>query len=510
MFDNDELIRQALIDPEQTWELLDSFWRAETDTDTRDLVHYQAWAALLAELNVHARAQHFLRAQTVPDNGSGFTQEAFLSLPWFPIILFEDRIIQESTVQYGDGYIYSPIPDIVYGQQTGDPDYLVVFSRPFRELTMFCDAVTNTSVVIDQSQFSYDAESAQIVFDENPFSLITPRLDQGSGRSYIVLWARNPKVDLDVPFDWTGWVVKYDRLNIPTYLASLKQIWEMVLLGPSIGRYKKGLTAACGFPYALRDGEIEWVTTDGSQLLISDGEEVYKADAATVSAVVTGGDTVVDGQPLTDGVKFLEYPDTLSATFAELPGLVIKVPLSTGVSAKLSFANIATEWTYDSLATPAFQFPVGGDTAEVQQFWVDVNTYAVANGIDLQTVYGLSIPGGATPGIPEPTGDAVNPMTRIIQDLLHNSLFVASVDLANLPAAPGGFHDRARLLLPKDVLIVLHQFVGAVSDAYDLDANTTDSVSYGYHTTATTETISVPGGGTDLTYYDYVPLVVIS
>jgi len=101
-------------------------------------------------------------------------------------------------------------------------------------------------------------------------------------------------------------------------------------------------------------------------------------------------------------------------------------------------------------------------------------------------------------------------MDRIITDLLHNSLFVASVQLSDMPLDPGSFHDRARLLLPQDTLFVLQQLVDDQADVYDLGTETSDSVEYGYNTTITTEVISVPGSGTDLTYFDYTPLVVIS
>lgn len=504
MFDSDALIQTALTDPEQTWELLDSFWRQETQQDTRDLVHYQAWATLLCELNVHARAQHFLKAQTVPVNDTGTWQESTLNIPWFPIVLYRDRLVNQSFVLYGGGFLYDTPPEILYGEESGVPRFLLPLQRPWRSISNFCDAVTTTKVVIDQSQFEFNPLTGEVVFSVDPFTLITAKTDT-DGREYIVLWTRNPEIDLNVPFDWTGWVVKYDRVSLDRYAESLKYIWELVLLGPSLGRYKEGMMTSMGFPFAARNGQIEWVTNDGYQLLISDGQEVYKAIDADVNATVVGGDLVQVGDPLTDGVTFMEYPQVMSATFDDIPGLAIDVPLSTGVVAKLIFANTAVEWTYEAGRPSEFRFPVGGAPSEIEQFWVDVDTFATANGIDFQTIFSLSIP--VSPG---PTGDAVNPMQRIIEDLLHNSVFVVSVELADMPFNPGGFHDRARQLLPYDVLIVLQQHVGDVSDAYDLGANTSETVTAGYNIDAPIETISVSGSGTDLTYFDYVPLVVTS
>ncbi len=99
-------------------------------------------------------------------------------------------------------------------------------------------------------------------------------------------------------------------------------------------------------------------------------------------------------------------------------------------------------------------------------------------------------------------------MYRIIEDLLQNSLFVASVDLAQIPQNPGTFADRARELLPQDILLVLQQDVGVFEDAINLETSTSGTVYYGYNAAPPTEIISISGGGTDLTYFDLTPLVV--
>jgi hypothetical protein len=225
--------------------------------------------------------------------------------------------------------------------------------------------------------------------------------------------------------------------------------------------------------------------------VISTADRSYTVEKTMADPVVIGGDELQVGQPLTDGIEFFEYPDTVATTAAQLPGLSLQVPLSTGVVAVLTFANVTTVWTF---AAGQWTFPVGGTTSDVAQFWADVDAYAVANSLNLATIYGLPAP--------------VNPMYRIIQDLLQNSLFVASVDLAQIPRNPGTFADRARELLPQDILLVLQQDVGAFADSIDLGVVTSDTVFYGYNAVPPTEVISIPGGGTDLTYFDLTPLVV--
>jgi hypothetical protein len=233
------------------------------------------------------------------------------------------------------------------------------------------------------------------------------------------------------------------------------------------------------------------VDDDGWQWIVSTDTRSYTVQKSMADPVVIGGDELAVGQPLTDGIEFFEYPATVATTPAQLPGLVIKVPLSTGVVAVLTFANVTTAWTF---AAGQWTFPVGGNAQDVAQFWEDVDTYATANGINLATIYGLPA--------------AVNPMYRIIQDLLQNSLFVASVDLAQIPQNPGTLADRARELLPQDILLVLEQDVGEFEDSIDLGTSTSETIYYGYNADVPTEVISIPGGGTDLTYFDLTPLVV--
>jgi hypothetical protein len=486
LFDFDDIITGALRDPERVWRYLDSFWRTRTTPTTHDLVLFETYAQTLLELNVLAKSDHFIRAQTVP------VIEDFLRVPWYPVILFQDRLIDQSLVLYGEGYIYDPLPEIVYGQQ-GLPRFLYPMAEPLVAVSEICDAITNTSVVLDATQFAYDVIQQRFIFSVDPFTLIPAKTDAGSGRQYIVLWLRNPQFDMGVPFDWAGWVAKYERSG-ENYAATLQMIWELILLGPSVARYQDGLLRAAGLPY-VSDGEevVRRVENDGFRNLISTDTKVYGAPLSVVP-VVAPGDVVTRGTPLTDGIRFMDYQGVLASTDATLPGLLLKVPLSTGVIAELSFANVTDAWTYDALRPSPWRFPVGGDPTSVEQFWVDVDTFATANGIDFQTLYGLPA--------------AVNPMKRIVEDLLQNSLYVASLRLSEMPDVFGGFSDRARLLLPGDVLIVLQQFLDSVSDSFDLGSETSDTVGYGYHAAVPTEIISVPGNGTDLTYYDYTPLVV--
>lgn len=499
MFQYDDLIRDALIFPKELWWLLDSFWRTRTTSGTQGLVLYQTYAQLIAELNTHSRAQHFIRAQAVPE------QESYWRVPFWPLVVYQSQLQNQSFKLYGGEkpggglYIYDDPPELLYGE-AGDPRYLFPAPCPIADIPQFVDSITESRTLIDPSQFTFDRQSQEIAFSVDLFSILSPKIDQTSGEQYVVLWMRNAEFELAVPYDWTGWVVKYfQRPADANYGDALKYIWELVLLGPSLERLQQGLMAASSVLFAREPATITGLSVGPTQLsIVTDGAAYTTVGAVVPAPAVSIGDQVEEGEPLTTGYEFLEYEQVQTATAAEIPGLVFDVPLSTGSVAKISVQNTDTVWSYDAGRPSPWRFPIGGDPADVEQFWVDAQAYATANGLDLATIYGLSLPG------PNP----VNPLQRWVRDLLQNSLYVISTELENLPAAPGGFFDRARQLLPLDTLIILLQLLPDIDDSYDLGTEASDDVGYGYHTDIPTEVISE--SGTDLIFFDYAPLVVVT
>jgi len=491
LFDFDALIKEALRDPKQLWRALDSFWRHRTEPSTRDLVQYLSFANLLLYLNVRARSNHFVSMQNPSQ------MQKVLKQPWLPIVIFKDQLEEVDFIKYGDGFDYDDPPEFDYGDGTGTSTFRYPLDDNVFDVKELVDSVTETRFAFDASQFDFDRDKRELAFDIDPFTIVPSKTLQESGREYIVLWARNIEIDLEAPFRWNGFLARYSGITSEQYVESLKILWRLIIHGPNTRDFKSGLMAALGFPFAKEDGVIRRIDDDGHQLLISTDETTHKA-SNSLSAVVQVGDEVEDGTPLTDGVKFFEYEETLLATDEELPALSMTVPLSTGKVVELLFRNFDTVWDFEAGRPSEWRFPISGEDPDIEQFWVDVDTFATANGIDLETTFGLP--------------DVINPMRMIIDQLLKNNLFVASLDNEDIPVSnPAGFADRARkLLLSPAQLIVIHQDVGSVSDAYDLGVNTSETVGFGYHALPSTEVISVPGSGTDLTFFDYAPMVATS
>lgn len=480
MFDYNAIITGIETNPDQVWLGLDSFWRTQVVPSDADLVRYQTYATLVVYMATLSSIQTFQDAQSIA------TLKPFDVVPWYPIIIYENHLINLSYPLYGQGYLYSSVPQIFYGQN-GAPLYEYPLVPKFNSITSLYDSITTTQHVIDNSKFTYTKATQTINFSVNPFTYLNVRVTP-DGQRYIILWARNPELDLNVPFDWTGWLLKYQEDSSAAYVESLKNMYSLDVRGPSVLSFKSGLSVAAGFPVAVLPEIVRSVINDGYQNAVITDTLVYHAPL-TVNVITPPGTLLKVGEPITDGIKFFDgYLALASASSTDLPGLLFHVPLSTGRVADLFFLNTTEQWTYNALRPSPYRFPVGGDPADVEQYWTDRN-------VNFITYYPSITPGAN-----------VNPMQLIVGDLIKNGIYVATTNLANLTETAAGFADRALLALPQESYIVIQQRVVAstITDTIDLGANTSQSVGYGYNSSPVDVAST---SGPSLTYQDYAPLV---
>lgn len=488
MFDYDELVRNSEIEPDEVWVLLDSFWRHKTAESTEDLVRYLTYGMLVAFLNNYQTSQHLQSGYNIQ------ILETYALLPWVPIVVYRDELVESSFVAYGEGYEYDPAPQIYYGQAGTITRWVLPIDEKIVAIDTLSNEITNPSYVATSASVQVNPVRHQLEFLYDPFDAVPVKAQPLTGREYIVLWARNVRTNFAVPFDQVGWVVRFQGQNGDAYRQSLYWLWKLVINGPSLRSYQSGLTTALGFPLAEETEVIRSIQSNGWQRVISTDTHTYTGLLSWTFSKLQG-DTLTAQEPVFDTVRVFEYEHLLTATADEIPGILLTFPLSTGVVAKLGFANYVDAWEFQAARPSEWRFPISGDPAQVEQFWVDSQAFATANGIDIQTAFGLPAP--------------VNPMKMLIQELLKNKIVVVTVPLAQIPLQnPAGFHDRALELLPPGTMLILQQDAGSVEDVLDLGTTSSETVEYGYHVDAPTEIISVPGGGTDLTYFDYTPFIV--
>lgn len=486
MFDYDAMIRDGFIDPQELWLALDSFWRTTTGPRTNSFVHYLQYADTVELFNNVATGNNFLLAQDPR------TLLPYVQLPWIPMVIYRDLLFEESAIRYGDAYVYGG--PIVYGQAGPTTRWVHPVDPGLVGIGGLADGVVNTTAWFDDSTVALNVTRQQLEFTDDPFTIVTPKIAAATGKEYIVLWIRNAQLDYNVPKDTWGWVIRYDGLNTPEYSRSMDPLWQLVIQGPQIGTWETGLNIGVGLPVAERTGTVRGIVNDGFNDIVLTDADGYPFPQALTPAVIPG-DTVIRGTPLTTAIHVWEYDAILAAPITDIPGLALMIPLSTGVAAELVFANILGAWTFDAFRPSPWRFTISGTPADVEQFWVDVDTYATANSINLQALFGLPAP--------------VNPMMLVIEQLLKNNVVIASLQLADIQVPnPAAFPDRARFLLPPGALIILQQGVGSVADVLDLGVSASETIGYGYHVVPPTEIISV--SATDLILSDYTPGVFLS
>jgi hypothetical protein len=470
------------LQPTQVWDALDSFWRSKVIKSDADMVLYQTMATLVLCANTVSRSQHFIDAQGIA------TLEPYANIPWHPIVLFRDQLVDLSYVLYGDPYIYDTPPEIVYNQ-TADPQFTYPVLPTFAEITTLYNSITETTEIFDAARFSYDRGTRTLTFTVDPFSVLTP-LQTTNGRQYAVLWVRNGKLDLNVPFDWTGWVIKFQERSTYAYVKALRELWELDVSAPTIGVFKSGITTGAGFPVSLEAAQVTDIRTDGYQRVVFVGNYAYPFPVA-IPAAVAIGDNVTAEQPLSQGVRFFAGLEAATAPTADLPGIAFTVPLPSGQDIILFAPNQTLAWSFDALRPSPWRFPLGGDPVDVEAYWTDRN-------VDLSLYYVLA------PAQP------VNPMQLLVTDLWKSALTIATMDLATIEDAALSFVDRAKMALSPSTYIIVQQKVAAVADPADVvdTAPWPDVVGYGYHAGGISDTISV--SGTDLILSDYAPMVTLS
>lgn len=462
---------------------MDSFWRQYTAPSTRDLVQYQSFADLILYVNNRSKYSHLRGVQNVNEI------TPFVTTPWYPVVLYQSRLSQNSYPLYGEGYHYSSMPEIVYGQKLGTR-VVVTLQAHVVDPGLIFDAVVDSTVCIDSSQYRYDTNSGRLYFNVDPFTLITNRTTS-TGEVYIIIWLKNSQLNLDAPYDQVGWVIGYEGINSLNYVESLKYLWKMILKGANLRDYQNGLISALGFPVVTSTEEVQYVADDLYRNLIITPTSVY---AHLTEPAVTTGDTIYPGQSIFSGIAFFEYEQILAATRSQIPGLACTLPTRSGFVVQLVFVNDTVFWTYDANRDSPFRFPVGGSPADVELFWTDVQAYLTETGFDITNLID--------------TSSEINPMRFLVQNIIKNNIFITSVDLTCLTSPIPGFADRVRSLISPATLLILNQKIGETSDTLELDSEIVETIQYGY-STSLTEVIAPTGSGFDLVYTDLVPFVVI-
>lgn len=314
MFPADPTVVGTLTRPDQLFDRLPSLWRNQLAD--RELLRTHLWATL----QLHGDA--VLRGLEVATSVSIQTLQPFVARQWRLIRLLESELEGgANVVRYGSGRVYGD--GTLYGQ-ISEASYAWTLPGEIREVGLLLDNPIAPTRIYDVSNSRFDPDTGVLTFIHNPFDhLVVEPVYDAAGLQIdrqVTLFARNVAEDHGTPQLRYGAVLGLTGRSSRPYCQIMTHLWDMLVGGPSIGAFTRGLLAAAGLPWTVGDETVERVEVDDQGLAIVTDSRVYRFHAAA-TALVAVGDLLTVGQPLVDTVRV--YDLATGTPPPALPGVVL-------------------------------------------------------------------------------------------------------------------------------------------------------------------------------------------
>ncbi len=489
MFPVDPVLNSTLLNPDQLFFQLGTFWQAYLAD--RDLLRTHQWG----KLQLHADA--YLRAVELAAANSIEQVTPFCARQWRLIRLLESELTDApNRIRFGSGQSFGD--GTLYGQLRAQ-SYVWVVPSDVKSIGLLVDHVISPTHVFDVSNCTFDAERGELRFARNPFTFldVLPVYD-GAGTlidRQVLLWTRNVGEDKETPYLRYGAILGIHGKSSADYVAILQSCWRMLVLGPSVAEFTKGLLASVGLPWVEGGEVVERIASDSTGQAIITDKHVYRVHSGA-TVLVSVGDPLEAGDLLVDTVQVLEFGTGVAHDYTPLLGLAAGPELLNTVKAPVVFPNVETAW--EVVETDDVRFTLYGASEDISGFWEAVRATGVEQGTTLAELLGLNAPGLVKP---------VNPLKFVVENLLGANLLVVLVKPEHFLAFEPGFLVRIRTLLPAGTLLMVQTVLAPQSDSVDLGSVLSESAAYD-STEVLTDVASV--AATVLTYTDYQPTINIA
>jgi hypothetical protein len=482
---------------EQLLEALGSFWHSVfMDADVLQTYFkgytleaaqaYQSYLESVANLS-RAAIQPFHR-----DNWHYLTfleSEVLTDLPTY----------RQDGIAYGAGYQYG-VRYSANQYSAACPDKLVSAAMAFDRIISPATALT---AGVD---FLVDPARGVILFKNNPFEMDIKIVDKFDGQVADReggLWLYAAKFDYQALWANFGYALGVYMESGDPYKGFIEAFGGAFPEGPSVRAVERIVCALTGAPLVKENTEtVEEIKSSADHLLIVTDKHVYRARPKSTCLVSTK-ETLSGGTPLTDAVEIIELNAKTQVSAETIPALALGPDLLVGeYTDPLVFENKEYPWYYAGSrdGKNLIQFAVGGNDADVQEFWSVVHGNCGLQGTSLgEYVASNCSPGTRLPSLVQPTGSAVNPLQFILTNLLKNNLFLVKIKPMLFPAeAPGSsyFHVLRRILPPHVSFLVLVElspgeeevdtsatgeaveqaFASVLTDSYDVVGNVGENI----------------------------------
>lgn len=396
-------------------------------------------------------------------NLSRYEVQPFHRDNWHYLTFLESEITSDmpmygGNLSYGEGY--------QYGVRYSTSRYSAALPDRLQGAALAFDRILDPGLTWTAGvDFKVDPASGMIYFKENPFELGIKAFDTFDGEVSDReggLWLYAAQFDQQYIWKNFGYALGVYMPTSDYYRDFIAAFGDAYPFGPSLKIVHRILTALTGAPLAREEREtVVDIQRASDHLLIVTDRHSYRAPASSTSLVSTG-QIIVGGTPLTDAVEVLELDGKTPIDPATIPALALGPDLISGpYRSEIVFENTDSNWYYaGTLAgTDLVQFEVGGDQTDVAEFWSRVHSSCAEAGKSLgEYLIESCSPGSLLPSQANPYGPAVNPLQFILTNLLKNNLFMVKIKpLAFGLKAPGSgfFHLLRRILPPHTSYVVM-------------------------------------------------------
>lgn len=316
-----------------------------------------------------------------------FTVPIYHTVNWYPLFL---RASQRNTAQltmgrYDTGLLYDA------GDSYDRPRPTVTHAFPKPDQLKHVSLITNqftTPSLLWSAGLNFTVTNDAIVFAENPFDdprvATSPIYQDGQVvDTEAVLWLYRSQFDWQLLYQQFGYVFGIQDESSEQYRTLLNAFYNSVVGGTSRQDILDLCAAVLRVPLVRETQErVDVITSDHRNTIIVTDKHVYKFDL-TATPLVTVGDIVYRGQPLTDALRVDELsrgvvPEGL--TELEIPAAL----LAPCFHRSLTFRNENTPLIVTPANPPDFtrvEWSLGGHAADVTRFFDLLHERGVAEAL---------------------------------------------------------------------------------------------------------------------------------
>lgn len=285
----------------------------------------------------------------------------------------------------------------------------------------------------------------------------------------LTLWVYSGEYDWDTVYRQFGYVVGLRLKSSRPAKELVNAVYDGLVEGTTARCLEDFMAAVCDVPLARGTETVKYVLSDQTRKWVITDQNAYGFSPAA-NVVVSVGDVVQAGSPLTDALRFYDLnrgqaPDPLRAL------TLGRGTLAAGYFQELTFENktVPLVVTADVGGYTKVEFELGGWPADAEKFWEDTH----AKGVTANDTLAMRMD-TRTNKTGQPTAAAlpatINPLRFLVENVYRGNAFVVLVRPEAFGPEAVGLHAARflRKLVPPQTLCFLVAQLGA-TDTVTMD-----------------------------------------